>query len=127
MSERWDCAVLFAASMEVLRAVGGGGSVAGKEGTTVRWAVAGDAALGGEGADRAEVLLVLADAGLAGVDVVEMVARADLVVAKADERGDGVKVREWGIRYARGAALLHELDRRIEKPRQVGVAVMAIF
>lgn len=112
--ERWERA---SESTVEVREVGTGGSVAGKEGRTVRWGVDGV-----EAAGLAGVLDVVA-AGLAGVVLVLVVAAAFAGVAHAARRVDVAKVRVV-IRYADDVALDDDDDTRAEKPLLADAIVM---
>jgi hypothetical protein len=111
--ERWKRASTAAVSAVLLRCVGTGGSVAGNEGLTVRWAVA----------DCAAPAEVVDDAGFAGVVVVPVAGFAVVVVVGAALDGVTHAARlaedemvRCDIRYAQGAALDEEAEMRAEKP-----------
>jgi hypothetical protein len=128
VSERLERASLAAASAELLRWVGTGGSVAGKDGVTVRWAAA--------AAARADVVVDEA-AGFAGAAVVDAVVEGlavEVVVAGAALAEDTQAVRDaveemlrCDIRYAEGAAR-DDADavRRAEKPLRADVVAIVM-
>lgn len=118
VSERWERASEAAVSAVEEREVGTGGSVAGKEGRTVRWAVDGVEEGDGFGA----VLLVDA-AGLAGVVFVLVVAAAFAGVAHAERRVDVANVRCDNL-CADDDALDDDDDTKAEKPLLADAIVM---
>lgn len=112
VKERWERASAAADSAVLFRYVGTGGSAAGNEGLTTRWAV-----------DEALEADVVEDAGFAAVAVVPVAGFVVVVVVGAALDGVTHAARlvedemvRWDIRYAVGAALDGDAEMRAEKP-----------
>jgi hypothetical protein len=126
--ERWERASMAADSADWLREVGIGGSLAGKEGTTVRWGVADDEDVDVDvevaGLEMVFDGLDAVEEAVEGFAAVDDVVVAGLgAVAYAVRIVDEEKVRDVS-REAMGAALGDEAERRAEKPLQAGVAAI---